>query len=225
MNQTDLIIVAIYLICVVYVLREAWESLEERSVIKHEGNTFDYEALKQFVDVKFKFNDFYPFTKQPTTLATTIENKSPTATVTIDWEKGALRNFQGGDRRLIRLVNGMQEGDQSKPQASSTISPKRGLGVTLTSEDLLTADSETKVLSATKPIVNIEQLAKDPKLKPIYNNFMLNNEPLKFSLRLPLQITNIVEGSKKDLWGFVDCNFTILRKPRIEQVPWNPKKK
>lgn len=225
MNQTDLIIVAVYLICVVYVIRQAWDSLEERAVIKHEGNVFDYEALKDFVDVKFKFNDFYPFANQPTKLATTIENKSPSATVTIDWEKGSLRNFKGGDRRLIRLVDGMQEGDQSKPQASSTISPKRSLGVILTSEDLLEADKETKVLNATKPIVDIQSIAKDKDAKSTYSNFMLMTQPLKFSLRLPLQITNIIEGSKKDIWGFVDCNFTVSRKPRIEQVPWNPKKK
>lgn len=240
MNQTDLIILTVYLICVAYVIRQAWNSLEERSVIKHEGNVFDYETLKDFIDVKFKFDDFYAFSNQPTKLATTIENKSPSATVTVDWEKGSLRNFQGGDRRLIRLVDGMQEGDKSKPQASSTISPKRSLGVTLTAEDLLEPDSD-KVLKATKPIVDVEKLAKDraakpkpgdkkdedriQKLKTIYSNFMMMSEPLKFSLRLPVQITNIVEGAKKDMWGFVDCNFTVSRKPRIDQVPWNPKPK
>lgn len=240
MTPTDLIIVTVYLICIYYVILQAWNSLEERTVIKHVGNVFDYETLKDFLEVKFKFNDFYPFSKQPTTLATTIENKSSTATITVDWEKGALRNFQGGDRRLLHLVSGLQEADKAKPQTPSTISPKRNISATLTADTLVTADAETKALSATKPIVDIEQLAKDKdakpkdpkdkkevekiqKLKTTYSNFMAMKEPLTFSLRLPLQITNFVEGSKKDMWGFVDCNFTVSRKPRIDQVPWNPK--
>jgi hypothetical protein len=67
--------------------------------------------------------------------------------------------------------------------------------------------------------------AKIQKLLNTYNNFISMREPLRFSLRLPLQITNIIEGSKKDMWGFVDCNFTISRIPRISHVPWNPKPK
>ena len=90
-------------------------------------------------------------------------------------------------------------------------------------------------------MVDIEKLAKDKdakpkpndkkdedriqKLKDTYNNFIAMREPLRFSLRLPLQITNIIEGSKKDMWGFVDCNFSVTRIPRISQVPWNPKPK
>lgn len=227
MTSTDLIIVSVYLICIYYVILQAWNSLEERTVIKHVGNVFDYETLKDFLDVKFKFDEFYAFSKQPAALATTIQNKSPSATITVDWEKGALRDFQGNDRRLLHLVSGLLEADRNKPQTPSTISPKRSISATLTAEDLVTADAETKVLRATKPIVDIEKLAQDkeknPKLKPIYSNFMAGRQPLTFSLRLPLQITNIVEGSKKDMWGFVDCNFTVSRKPRIDQVPWNPK--
>jgi hypothetical protein len=237
MTPTDLIILSVYLICIYYVILQAWNSLEERTVIKHEGNVFDYETLKDFLDVKFKFDDFYAFSKQPTKLTTTIENKSPSATITVDWEKGALRNFQGGDRRLLRLVSGMLETDKTKAQTPSTISPKRNISADLTADDLVTADAETKVLSATKPLVDIEKLAQDKnakpkdkkdeeriqKLKTAYGNFMSGTAPLTFSLRLPLQITNIVEGSKKDLWGFVDCNFSVSRKPRIDQVPWNPK--
>lgn len=224
MNQTDLVILAVYLICVVYVIRRAWDSLEERAIVKHEGNEFDYPALKDFVDVKFKFDDFYPFAKQPTQLATTIENKTRTATITVDWERGSLQNFQGGDRRLIRLIKGMQEGDQTKVQAPSSISPKGKLSVALTAEELLSADPETKELRAAKPMVDLEKIAGDKDGKAAYGKFINMQEPLRFSLRLPLQITNIIEGSKKDMWGFVDCNFSVSRIPRIDQVPWNPKK-
>ncbi|MFM7427801.1 MAG: hypothetical protein ACKO7W_22845 [Elainella sp.] len=250
MNQTDLIILTVYLISVYYVLRQAWYSIPiiSNTVIKHEGNVFDYEALKDFLDIKFNLGKSYPLNQQLTQLETTISNKSNTATLTIDWEKGSLTNFQGGDRRLFRLIEGMQKGDQAKIQASSTISPRRSLKVNLTAEDLLEA-KEDGGLSATKQIVNIEQLAKDQaakpdpnekdkakikaaqekiqKLKTIYKNFMDNKEPLKFSVRFPIQITNISEGAKRDSWGFVDCNFSIshVRTNRRDQLPWNPPKK
>lgn len=244
MNQTDqrdLIILAIYLISIYYVLRQAWESIPviNAATIKHEGNLYDYEALKDFIDVKFKIDGVYRFDQQPTQLPTTVSNKSSTATVTIDWERGALRNFQGGDRRLVRLIDGMQRGDQSQVQASSSISPKRSLSVILTAEELLEANAEGQ-LSATRPMVDIQKLMQDQaakpqnpadaerikKLKAIYSDFSNLKEPLKFSLRLPLQITNIVEGSKRDFWGFVDCNFTVSysRTSRLDQMPWNPKK-
>ncbi len=239
--QTDLIILAIYLISIYYVLRQAWDSIPviSKAVIKHEGNVYDYEALKDFVDVKFKIDGLYNFNEQPAALPTTVSNKSSTATLTIDWERGALRNFQGGDRRLVRVIDGMQQGDQSQVQASSSISPKRSLSVLLTAEDLLTADAEGR-LTATRPLVDLEKLKQDQaakpkdkadaerisKLKGLYGDFMSMKEPLKFSLRFPLQITNIVEGSKKDFWGFVDCNFSISHActTRVDQLPWNPKK-
>jgi len=123
MNQTDLIILAIYLISIYYVLLQAWESIPviSTALIKHEGNVFDYDLLKDFVDVKFKVDSPYNFDKLPAVLPTIVSNQSSTATLTIDWEKGSLRNFRGGDRRLVRLIDGMQKGDQSQVQASSNI--------------------------------------------------------------------------------------------------------
>lgn len=241
MNPTDLIILTVYLISVYYVLRQAWYSIPiiSTTIVKHEGNVFDYELLKDFMDVKFKLDKSYLFTKQPTQLATTVSNKSSTATLTVDWEKGSLGNFQGGDRRLFRLIDGMQKGDQSQVQASSTISPKRSINVLLTAEDLLEVNSDG-VLVAAKPITDVQKLAADQsatpkdkadavridKLKMLYSNFLSLKEPLKFSLRFPIQITNIVEGSKKDMWGFVECNFSVsyARTTRLDQLPWNPKK-
>jgi hypothetical protein len=251
MNQTDLIILAVYLISVYYVLLQAWYSILpiSDSVIKHEGNLYDPESMQDFIDVKFKFERAYPFNKQPTQLEAEIINKSPTATLTIDWEKGSMRDFQGNDRRLIRLVDDLEKGDKGKIQAASTISPKRKISkLLLTAEDLLEAN-EADILVATKPIVDIQKLAADQKVRPediekdkakleaaaarirklrgIYQNFITMKEPLTFSVRFQVQITNIIEGARKDLWGFVDCNFTIshARTTRRDQLPWNPPKK
>lgn len=244
MNQTDLIILAVYLICVYYVVRQAWDSLEDRTVIKHDGNVFDYEPLKDFVKIEFGFKDDqrFKFSEQPTQLATTITNLSRTATITIDWNRGSLTNFDGGDRPLAKITDTLQKSDLEK-QSPETILPKGKREFKLTAAGLLeeetNEDSETKVMKPKKPIVDILKLKADKdqkpkdkkdeekiqKLKNTYANFYEMKEPLKFSLRLALQITNVFEGSKKDYWGFVDCNFSVSRTPLIEYVPWNPPSK
>lgn len=242
MSQTDLIILTVYLICVFYVIRQAWDNLEEQTMIKNVKTKFDPESLKDIIKIDFKFKDDarIKFTDQPKLLETSIANQSRTAVITIDWDRGSLTNFDGGDRRLIKVTDTLQKSEMSK-QPIDTILPKGKRDFKLSAEGLLEEDSDTKIMKPKKPIVDIEKLAQDKsakpkpgdkkdaeriqKLKNTYGNFIEMQDPLKFSLRLPLQVTNFVDGGKKDTWGFVDCDFTISRTPRIEYVPWNPKKK
>lgn len=248
MNQTDLIIVTIYLICVAFVIYRAWDSLEDQTMIKNVENRFDYERLADFVKIEFKFKDDtrYGFSSQPNQLETTISNLSRNAILIIDWDRGSLTNFDNSDRRLIRLTDNLQPSDIVK-QTPDTILPKGKRDFKLTAESLLQEeaksvdDAETKILKPDKPIIDIQKLAEDKskkpkpgdkkeaekiqKLKDTYANFYRKREPLKFSLRLPLQVTNFDEGNKKDIWGFLDSDFTVTRTPRIEYIPWNPKKK
>ncbi|MCU0527711.1 MAG: hypothetical protein MUF72_23175 [Elainella sp. Prado103] len=240
MSQTDLIILAVYSICVYYVVRQAWDSLEDRTMIKHEGNVFDYEPLKDFIKIEFGFKDDqrYRFSDQPIQLATTITNLSRTATITIDWNRGFLTNFDGGDRPLAKITDTLQKSDIGK-QSPETLLPKSKREFKLTASGLLEEDGETKVMKPKQPLIDILKLRSDKdqkpkdkkdepriqKLKNTYANFYEMREPLKFSLRLALQITNVFEGGKKDYWGFVDCNFSVARTPLIEYVPWNPARK
>lgn len=228
MTQTDLIILAVYLICIFYVIRQAWNSLDERTKITNVGNQFDYDPLKDFIKIEFKFREDarFKFSEQPQILETTVSNSSRTATITIDWDRGSLTNFDGSDRRLIRLTDNLQKADIAK-QTIDTILPKGRREFKLAPEASLKENPDTEIMEPTAPIIDVQKLAKDkdakPKLKDTYRNFMEMREPLKFSLRLPLQITNVTEGGKKEIWGFVDCDFTVARMPRIEHVPWNPK--
>ncbi len=242
MSQTDLIILTVYLICVFYVIRQAWDNLEEQTMIKNVENKFDPDSLKDIIKIEFKFKDDVriKFPDQPKQLETTIANQSRTAVITIDWDRGSLTNFDGGDRKLVKVTDTLQKSDLAK-QSTDTILPKGKRDFKLTAEGLLEEDAETKVMQPKKPIVDIEKLAQDKNAKPkpgdkkdeariqnlknIYGNFIDMRDPLRFSLRLPLQVTNYIDGSKKDIWGFVDCDFTISRTPRIEYVPWNPKPK
>lgn len=242
MSQTDLIILTVYLICVFYVIRQAWDNLEEQTVIKNAENKFDPESLKDIIKIEFKFKDDmrFKFPNQPQVLETAIANQSRSAVITIDWDRGSLTNFDGGDRPLVKVTDTLQSSDLNK-QSIDTILPKGKRDFKLSAKGLLKEDADSKIMKPDKPIIDIEKLASDKnakpkpgdkkdaeriqKLKNTYGNFIEMRDPLKFSLRLPLQVTNYVDGSKKDIWGFVDCDFTISRTPRIEYVPWNPKKK
>ena len=53
----------------------------DTAVVKHESNVFDYEELKDFVDVKFNVDGSYDFAKLPSALLMTVSNKSRTATI------------------------------------------------------------------------------------------------------------------------------------------------
>lgn len=192
------------------------------TVIKHESTLFDQEVLQDFVNIKFRIEGVFALNEQPSRLPTIIENKSSTATIIIDWDRGTLNNFWGISHRLVRLVDSMEKGSLDESQTISIISPKRSLGVSLSADNLLEFDPKTNLLSCTKPIVDVEKLEKDKdaeprdkqdeeriqKLKNAYNNFVTKQEPLKFTLRLPLQITNI-ESSKQDVQGFAYCNFSV----------------
>jgi hypothetical protein len=242
MNQTDLIIVTIYLICVAFVIYRAWDSLEDQTMIKNVENRFDCEPLKDLIKAEFKFKDDvrYGFSKQPNQLEVTISCQLKTAMVIIDWDRGSLTNFDGGGRRLIRITDGLQKADLIK-QTPDTVLPTGKRDFKLTAEGLLEEDPETKVMKPGKPIIDVQKLAEDrtkkpkpgdkkeaekiQKLKDTYANFYYKREPLKFSLLIPLQITNFVDCNKKDMWGFLECDFTVTRTPRIEYIPWNPKKK
>ncbi|MBF2076810.1 MAG: hypothetical protein IGS50_24040 [Synechococcales cyanobacterium C42_A2020_086] len=245
MSQTDLILLVVYLLSVAYVLYQAFQSLEEKTMITLVGKPeFDPEFLQDYVKLEFGFKDDqrFKFEEQPKQLEATIKNSARTATITIDWDKGSLTSFDGNDRRVIRFVDNLQSSDLSKAQVSTTIMPKGSVTVKLVPEKNFKPNAESGALEPSTPIVDVVGLreevianrrkrpktekdkAKFEKLETTYTNFMTMREPLKFSLRLPLQVTNIAEGSKKDYWGFVECFFTVSRAPLKEQIPWNPKK-
>jgi hypothetical protein len=240
MNQTDLIILAVYFISIAYAVSQAVNSLENRTVVKVTGTVYEPEGLTEYVDIKFKFkdDDRYKFSEQPKILSTTIVNKSNTASVSVIWDNSAITDYDGRIRRVIRLAPDMQPQDLPKPQVPSVIPPSRSLSADLAPEEVMKSDPDTDKLKPQRPIVDINQLeeaqGKKPKdskeaekiqkLKEMYNGFIQMLKPLEFSLYLQLQVTNLVEGAKKDTWGFFRCTFTVAKTPRIEYVPWNPKK-
>ncbi|HEY9699814.1 MAG TPA: hypothetical protein V6D10_21325 [Trichocoleus sp.] len=229
MNQTDLIILVVYLISITYVIYQAINSLEERTVIR-----FDQAALAQFleqekiadvslnnfIDISFGIQGRYKFSQQPATLGTIIQNKSRTATVSIDWDNSSITNHAGRVRRVIRLTPGLQPSDLSEPQVKSTIPPSRNLQATLVPEDLLKPNADNTGVVTNGAIVSMAEVEKD---KGTYAKFRERQTALQFSLRLLFQIINVTDGAKREYWCFVPCTFVIEKISQMDYLPWNPK--
>ena len=228
MNQTDLIILAVYLLSVTYIIYQAIISLEAQTVFR-----FDQTALaaylsqskigdvplSSFVDINFSFKPRYKFSEQPTALSAVIVNKSPSATLNIDWDSSSITNHAGKVRRAIRLTPNLQPSDLNDRQVVSTIPPSRSLAAVIAPEDALKPDPEKGTLVPNGAIVDLSDVFKN---KPLQAQFEEREASLQFTLRLLLQIVNIADGAKRDYWSFVPCTFYIDRIPFTDYIPWNP---
>lgn len=242
-TQFDVIIVAIYLICVVYVLYQAFNSLDDQTKIAVEKivvekGSFDGQEeekkladtpLKDVLDIKIPFGDRYKFTEQPRLLVVVLINKSASFAICADWDSSSLTNYDGRSRRVIRMTPDRKI-DLSQRQVSSMIAPGRSLTEALTAEDLLvsTADSTLAPRDALISIDALKKASENPKtpkvLKDMYANFMSRKAPLRFSLRLILQFSEVKAGVRTEAWYPIRCDFTVEKRPWTDYLPFNPKK-
>ncbi|MBE9176991.1 hypothetical protein IQ268_00175 [Oculatella sp. LEGE 06141] len=238
-NQNiDLIIFAVYGVCITWVLYNSIESLAEQTTISFDKATLDRALadiplkdtnLSDVVDIKFKFNDRYQFSEQPKTLALTLDNKSKNISIRIDWDQSTLTDYANQSRRVIRLPSNRQV-DLSQRQIFSIVAPGGSLRETITAEDLL-KQKEDGTLEETAPIVDIEKLQKDAeskkasqKLKNTVARFMDGKKPLQFSLRLALRFFDWKGEDITEHLEFVTCYFSIKKLPWSDHLPFNPKK-
>ncbi|WP_088891705.1 hypothetical protein [Leptolyngbya ohadii] len=229
MNQTDLIILTVYLISITYVIYQAINSLEAQTIIKFEKGaltqvlseeTIADQPLSQFLDINFSFKGRYGFSSQPATITGVIANKSATATIAIDWDSSSITNFAGKVRRVIHLIPDLTPDSLSEPQIKSTIPPGRSLQATLAPEDLVKPNDDRTTLVAKGAIVDLGQVEKaDAGRFALFNEREAN---LQFTLRLLFQIINIADGAKREYWAYVPCLFTIEKASLMEYFPWLP---
>ena len=229
MNQTDLIILVVYLLVITYVIYQAINSLEAQTIIRFDRAALE-QVLKQekiadislnnFIDISFSTQGRFKFSEQPATLGAIIQNRSNTATVTIDWDNSSITNHIGRVRRVIRLVPNLQPSDLSEPQVKSTIPPSRSLQVTLVPEDILKPNDDKTGVVPKGAIVSMAEVEKD---KGTYAKFIDRQTALQFTLRLLFQIINVTDGAKREYWCFVPCTFVIEKIPLMDYLPWNPR--
>ncbi|MBI4783477.1 MAG: hypothetical protein HY785_19480 [Oscillatoriophycideae cyanobacterium NC_groundwater_1537_Pr4_S-0.65um_50_18] len=243
MNDTDLIILVIFLICVTYVVRRAIEDLDDQTKIDFDKKDLETQLddltlaevkLKDIVEVSFKFEDRYKHSDQPKMLGITIKNKSKDVQIYPDWDKSTLTDFGTPSRRVIRLNADKQITSTSRPigaQFASPITPGTSFSAQITAEDVMKPNLDKNVLEPSSPVVDLTELekkAKDKKatkeIKDLNSNFKARKVPLDFSMRLMLRMSLLEERGGKDYQYQLWCKFKVINMPWWDHIPWNPKK-
>jgi hypothetical protein len=240
MNNLNLLILAIYIICVAYVISQALKSLDDRLIVQVNESLLKQELesrqVQNLVAIKFNFEKRYKLNdlKQ---LAIIIENKSDQHSLYVEWDYCSITDLGGRSRRAIRLPPGMMM-DLSQPQVFSPVAPKQTLREKLTAEDGLKRKTEPGVLDLEGILVNIAGLEKgSPGDKKRYADFIHLITPLSFSVRLALRwseyallgkgqdVREGIERVSSDYRVYINCLIEINKVPWTDALPWNQAKK
>lgn len=210
MTQVDLLILAIYIICVAYVINQAIQSLDARfNVQVNQGEIKQQitdQALQEILEIKFKLEERYTKADQLQKLAVSIDNKSQQYSIYIDWDHSSLTDFEGRSRRVIRLMPGLTP-DLFQPQAFSVIAPGKTLKEAVTAEDVLKRESDAGAVKVSGPIVDLSKLKKVSDTKA-------------FVLRLVLRVFDPITSTGSDRVHVLTCLFTARRLPWTDALPW-----
>ncbi|NET60566.1 MAG: hypothetical protein F6K47_31850 [Symploca sp. SIO2E6] len=128
--MTNLFILTVYAIIVALAFTKAIESLETQIVIEGDSDfldeQLDKQELKELIEIKSKLESSYKI-EEFKSLPLSIKNKSEDSSLDIDWDRCSIRDFEGGGRRAIRILDDDQEVPQEQvatiivPGASSTV--------------------------------------------------------------------------------------------------------
>ncbi|MFM2430342.1 MAG: hypothetical protein RLZZ511_1555 [Cyanobacteriota bacterium] len=231
-QSNNLLLLTIYLLCITYVLFQMINAFSDEYTV-----TLDQDALKEELkrkridgrlDVSFKFNGRYEINSKKNKLnklSVTIKNKSNDYPVYVDWDYSSMTDWFGGrSRRLTRIVSGKTL-DLSQEQVFSVINPGLSLQEDIVPEDILERKGESGIVEVTKPLVDLmppPNQAPGPK-KQAYKDFLLNKQPLSFTLDLVMRIIDRDSASAGDR-VLVQCKFLLRRLEWQAGLPWNPKK-
>ncbi|MGC1247506.1 MAG: hypothetical protein WA865_14930, partial [Spirulinaceae cyanobacterium] len=178
MNDRNLLIVVIYLICIIYVFYQVAQSLD-----KYVGARADQEDINQAIakkklgdilDLKFALPNMREM-ENFRDIGIVIENKSPTRSLAINWQQSTLSNLKGKSQRVIREVPGMKI-DLSQPQTFTTVGPSQNVAAKITTETTLKPGANGS-LELTKPLFSSEELKSLPE------------EGGEFTLNLSIQVS------------------------------------
>jgi len=216
MRNWNLLILFSYIICVTYVFYRAIKSIDKQLNIKLNKDflkaQLESQDLATLIGIEFKLKDRYQ-TDQLRDLLIHIENKSPTASIAVDWDQSCLTDFEGRSRRVIRLMPGMTM-DLFQPQVFSVIAPRQTLKESLTAEDILKRNS-SGILEIASSLFVPDKLKK------------ASEKGGHFYLSLILTVSTPSASAKNGLTHPVSCQFTVNKLPWTDALDWNldpPKK-
>ncbi|MEC4983837.1 MAG: hypothetical protein SAJ37_11310 [Oscillatoria sp. PMC 1068.18] len=216
MNQRNLFVLTLYLLCVAYVFYKMVQDVDEYVAVELDKEALDAELearnLKDILEITFDVpNRIKPpkFEKIPIK----IVNKSEQDTFLVDWERSTISDQDGVSQRLIRSsIPGMRI-DLSQGQITRVIAPGQILKEEVTSEKSLEG-VPGESLAIAKPLFDPKKMQAATAEKPI-----------KFSILLIIQQTGLLDSMGQGRLHPINCRFTIKSPPWYKSLGWKSKDK
>lgn len=233
-DTRDIFILAIYSICVYYIIYDAIFSLEQQFTVTFsqdllnpllENTVFAGHSLKDLVGIKINFKDRYKLDELKD-IAIVVENKSDHCTVYLDWDYSSITDLAKQPRRVIRVRPGVTF-DLFQPQVFTIVAPKQTLKSTVVVEEMFTRKTEDGVLAVDGLLIDIvflnrEKASKDEKKR--FADFINEKASLEFALRLALRVFDPLSNTESHRY-YLPCDFKIVKVNWRAFLPWNKKKK
>ncbi|MDX2097969.1 MAG: hypothetical protein SFW36_09350 [Leptolyngbyaceae cyanobacterium bins.59] len=226
MTGFDLLILAVYAICVTLVFTKVIESFDDKYTIAEDkgdlGQQLERKELQGMIAIKFGFDKRYKLDDLKK-FAVIVDNKTQEQTVYLDWDMCSLTDLGGQSRRVIRIPPQLTA-DVFQAQISSTIAPGRTLKQDITAEDVLKV-KDGGVPSIDSPLISITKLndkKSSDKDKEKYAKFMSGKASLEFVVRLAFQVTD--DRGMLSYPTYVSCKILLKKLPWTDAFPWNQKK-
>ncbi|BAZ09772.1 hypothetical protein NIES4071_15820 [Calothrix sp. NIES-4071] len=233
MQDNNILVLTFYIIGIVYTFNRMIESIADKINFTYQKAVVEQQLKEQEifddVGISFKLGATYELSELKELLMF-VENKSKNLAVYVDWDNCSIvidHNKQS--MRVIRKSPDITR-DLGVPQTPSLVAPEKTLTTTITSENCFERDKEKGTYTATKPIVDIASLEKNPVKanRILFKKFMNQERTLEFSLQLVLRISEVrvglTPGSNKPPMCIVNCPFIIRKLPWTYALPWNKKR-
>ena len=229
-GDQNLIILMIYILTVYWTINSMIASIDDIVKVDFQKGAVDNQLkeqnLQDTVGISFKTGT-YGLDKVQNDLkelSMSIENKSDSIAVYIDWDNSSfVVEHSKQSRRVIRKSPDLTR-DLAIPQVPTIIAPKKTISENVTAEDVFQRDKESGVYKPASPLINVAGVKWNKKL---YKDFLDGKKNLEFSLQLVLRISEIRAGIAPGInvppVSIINCHFTIKKLPWTYALPWNKK--
>ena len=229
-GDQNLIILMIYILVVYWTINRMIASIDDIVKVDFQKGAVDNQLkeqnLQDTVGISFKTGT-YGLDKVQNDLkelSMSIENKSDSIAVYIDWDNSSfVVEHSKQSRRVIRKSPDLTR-DLAIFQVPTIIAPKKTISENVTAEDVFQRDKESGVYKPASPLINVAGVKGNKKL---YKDFLDGKKNLEFSLQLVLRISEmrvgIAPGINVPPVSIVNCPFTIKKLHWTYALPWNKK--
>lgn len=224
MNNTDLLLLTIYILCVTYVLYQIINSFNDEFTINLEKKDLEQQLddlkLNDRVEISFKFDKRYEFDKLKD-FGVNVKNKSKEHPVFVDWNMSSVTDLDGKARRVTRLIAGNSL-DLFQEQALSPVPPGTTMKEKVVAEDMLARKGDDGPMEVSKTLVDLTKPKKPGDPLKRYLDFVAMQRTLEISLSLMVRFVG--DGSPATGYPIpINCKFVLTKLDWKAGLPWNPK--